>query len=118
MAPKEWSSALRTLAFIKTSGPIMKPSFVGLPPGFIKRAPVAWYASHLYSTDGNNAIYNYSYLYACTIDVPAGAKCLTLPTNDHIRILAIAAAAAAADEQTHLTKPLYDTLDRRADLGF
>jgi alpha-mannosidase len=94
MAPKEWSSALRTLAFIKTSGPIMKPSFVGLTPGFIKRAPVAWYASHLHSTDGSNAIYNYSYLYAYTIDVPAGTRILTLPTNDHIRILAMTAALA------------------------
>ncbi len=101
---------------MKTHGPIMKPSFVGLTPGFIKRAPVAWYASHLHSTDGSNAIYNYSYLYAYTIDVPAGAKTLTLPTNDRIRILAI--TAAVAGEQTHPTKPLYDTLDRRAGLGF
>jgi alpha-mannosidase len=116
MAPKEWSSALRSLAFTKTHGPIMKLSFVGLAPGFIKRAPVAWYASHLHSNGGNNAIYNYSYLYAYTIDVPAGAKILTLPTNDHIPILAI--TAAVAGEQTHPTKPLYDTLDRRADLGF
>jgi alpha-mannosidase len=115
MAPKEWSSALRTLAFIKTHGPIMKPSFVRLAPGFIKRAPVAWYASHLHSTDGSNSIYNYSYLYAYTIDVPAGAKTLTLPTNDHVRILAI--TAAVAGEQTHPTKPLYDTLDRKVDLG-
>jgi alpha-mannosidase len=110
---KEAQRALRTLFYIKTHGPIMKPSFVGLTPGFIKRAPVAWYASHLHSTDGSNAIYNYSYLYAYTVDVPAGAKTLTLPTNDHIRILAI--TAAAAGEKTQPAQPLYDTLVRTDD---
>jgi alpha-mannosidase len=112
---KEAQRALRTLFYIKTHGPIMKPGFVGLTPGFIKRAPVAWYASHLHSTDGSNAIYNYSYLYAYTVDVPAGAKALTLPTNDHIRILAI--TAAAAGEHTQPAQPLYDTLDRTADVA-
>jgi alpha-mannosidase len=92
----------------------MKPGFVGLTPGFIKRAPVAWYASHLHSTDGSNAIYNYSYLYAYTVDLPAGAKTLKLPTNDHIRILAI--TAAAVGEHTQPAQPLYDTLDRTADV--
>jgi alpha-mannosidase len=111
---KEAQRARRTLAFIKTHGPIMKPSFVGLTPGFMKQAPVAWYASHLHSTDGSNAIYNYSYLYAYTVDVPAGAKTLTLPANDHIRILAI--TAVAAGEQTQPIRPLYDTLDRTADV--
>ena len=61
---KEAQRARRTLAFTKTHGPIMKPSYVGLTPGFMKMAPVAWYALHLHSTDGSNAIYNYSYLYA------------------------------------------------------
>jgi alpha-mannosidase len=112
---KDAQRALRTLAFIKTHGPIMKPSFVGLTPGFIKRAPVAWYASHLHSTDGSNAIYNYSYLYAYTVDVPAGAKTLTLPTNDRIRILAI--TAAAAGEKTQPAQPLYDTLVRADDVA-
>jgi alpha-mannosidase len=112
---KEAQRARRTLAFMKTHGPIMKPSFVGLTPGFIKRAPVVWYASHLHSTDGSNAIYNYSYLYSYTIDVPAGAKTITLPSNGRIRILAI--TAAAAGEQTHPIRPLYDTLDRTAEPG-
>jgi alpha-mannosidase len=80
----------------------------------MKQAPVAWYASHLHSTDGSNAIYNYSYLYAYTVDLPAGAKTLTLPANDHIRILAI--TAVAAGEQTQPIRPLYDTLDRTADV--
>jgi alpha-mannosidase len=62
---------------------------VGLTPGFIKPDPVAWFASHRHLSDGSNDPYAYSYLYAYAIDVPAGAKMLTLPSNERIRILAI-----------------------------
>ncbi|HEU4933621.1 MAG TPA: glycoside hydrolase family 38 C-terminal domain-containing protein, partial [Pyrinomonadaceae bacterium] len=53
----------------------------GITPGFIKRAPVAWFASHRHTPDGKNEAYAYSYLFAYTIEVPAGAKTLTLPNN-------------------------------------
>ncbi|MBP1603670.1 MAG: hypothetical protein H6Q09_842, partial [Acidobacteria bacterium] len=44
------------------------------------------------------------------IEVPAGARTLTLPTNERIRILAI----TAANEGTLVrpAQPLYDTLAR------
>jgi alpha-mannosidase len=61
----------------------------GIKPGFIKRAPVAWFASHHHTVAGTNDAYAYSYLFAYTIDVPANATTLTLPDNDQIRILAI-----------------------------
>jgi alpha-mannosidase len=61
----------------------------GIKPGFIKRAPVAWFASHHHTFAGTNDAYAYSYLFAYTIDVPANATTLTLPDNDQIRILAI-----------------------------
>jgi alpha-mannosidase len=85
----------------------------GLTPGFIKRAPVAWFASHRHDTDGTNEPYAYSYLFAYVIDLPAGASTLTLPDNDRIRILAI----TVADEPNRLqpAHPLYDTLERGAD---
>ena len=83
---------------------------VGITPGFIKRAPVAWYASHRHTADGVNEPYAYSYLFAYVIDVPAGAKTLTLPSNERVRILAI----TVADEggQVRPAGPLYDTLER------
>jgi alpha-mannosidase len=65
---------------------------VGITPGFIKRAPVAWFASHRHTVAGKNDAYAYSYLFAYTIDVPANAKTLTLPDNDQIRILSITAS--------------------------
>jgi alpha-mannosidase len=79
----------------------------GITPGFIKRADVAWYASHHHNADGTNALYSYSYLFAYSIDA-AGAKTLTLPNNDKIRILAITIADEPAAVKP--AQPLYDTL--------
>jgi alpha-mannosidase len=101
--------ARRTLAYISSHGPIVAPQMTGLTPGFVKRAPVAWYASHSHGTDGSNQIYAYSYLYAYTIDLPPGAKTLTLPTDERVRILAV--TAAQADFTTQPAQPLYDTLE-------
>jgi alpha-mannosidase len=82
----------------------------GMTPGFIKRAPVAWFASHRHDTDGTNEPYQYSYLFAYAIDLPAGARTLTLPNNERIRILAV----TVADEPDMIrpAHPLYDTLVR------
>jgi alpha-mannosidase len=82
----------------------------GITPGFIKRADVAWFASHHHNADGSNALYSYSYLFAYAIDVHAGATTLTLPRNDKIRILAVTVADVAAS--AHPAQPLYDTLRR------
>jgi alpha-mannosidase len=49
-------------------------------------------------------------LFAYTFDLPEGARTLTLPNNDRIRILAV----TVADEPWVVTpaQPLYDTLER------
>ena len=82
----------------------------GITPGFIKRAPLAWFASHRHTPDGKNEAYAYSYLFAYTIDVPAGATTLTLPNNDNVRIMAI----TGSNERWSVkpAQPLYDTLER------
>jgi len=84
--------------------------YAGLTPGFIKRTPVAWFASHRHASDGSNDAYAYSYLYAYAIDVPAGATTLTLPVNERIKILAV----TVSNESTFArpAAPLYDTLGR------
>jgi alpha-mannosidase len=84
--------------------------FTGLTPGFIKRAPLAWFASHRHTANGANEPYAYSYLFAYTIDLPANARTLTLPDNDHVRILAVTASNEGA--QLRPAQPLYDTLER------
>jgi len=82
--------------------------FAGIAPGFIKRAPVAWYSSHRHSAEGGNEPYSYAYLFAYCVDLPAGSTSFTLPDNDSIRIL----AATASDEPTEVepAQPLYDVL--------
>ncbi|WP_348641819.1 alpha-mannosidase [Terriglobus albidus] len=66
--------------------------YIGLKPGFLKTAGLAWYASHIHTPQGLNQPYHYSYLFAYPIDVAEGAKTITLPNNDKIRILAISTA--------------------------
>ena len=80
----------------------------GLKPGYIKRAELAWYCSHHHNAAGENVAYRYSYLFGYAIDLPAGAKTITLPENDKVRIFAI----SVADENPVVTEaqPLYDVL--------
>ena len=81
-----------------------------ITPGFIKRAPIAWYCDHRHTADGKNEAYSYSYLFAYPLDAPAGATTLTLPDNDKIRVLAI--TVAEEPSQVKPADPLYDTLKR------
>jgi len=84
--------------------------YTGLTPGFIKRAPLAWFASHHHNADGSDEPYAYSYLFAYPIEIQANAKTLTLPDNDKIRILAV--TVANESEKVRPVQPLYDTLER------
>jgi alpha-mannosidase len=83
---------------------------LSIRPGFIKRSDIAWFSSQRRGADGNAEPYAYSYLFAYAVDLPAGAKTLTLPDNERIRILAI----SLVDEPPGVTPaaPLYDTLIR------
>jgi alpha-mannosidase len=83
---------------------------IGLRPGFIKRADVAWFASQRRDAAGNPEPYAYSYLYAYAIDMPIGSKALVLPDNERIRILAL--TVANEPRVTIPAQPLYDTLER------
>jgi alpha-mannosidase len=85
---------------------------VSIQPGFTKRADVAWFCSHHHDAAGANVDYSYSYVFAYPLDVPAGAKTLTLPNNDKIRVLAISVAEEAPEVVA--VQPLYDTLERSA----
>ncbi len=82
----------------------------GIRPGFIKRADLAWYCSHHHDSTGKNVAYSYSYLFGYSMPVPAGAKTITLPKNDNVRILAI--SVAWENSEITPTQPLYDTLVR------
>jgi alpha-mannosidase len=91
-----------------------KNRLVGLTPGFSKPATVAWYLSHRHDPSRGNEYYKFTYLFKYAIDLPAGAKELTLPDNEKVRVFAITAAADANDESV-TARPLYDTFADRAD---
>ena len=80
--------------------------------GFIKRDPVAWYCDHRYKKDGTDAIYSYCYLFKYALEVPAGAKTVTLPNNPKIRVFAMTAANDPA-AGTRPARPLYDDFTNR-----
>ena len=80
----------------------------GLTPAYIKRADLAWYSSHHHNAAGENVSYGYSYLFAYPIDLPAGARTITLPDNDKIRILAL--SVAEENPNVEPAQPLYDLL--------
>ncbi len=84
----------------------------GITQGFIKRAPVAWFASHHHTAAGVSVPYAYSYLFAYAVDLSANAKTLTLPTNDKIRVMAMTVSNESG--QVRPVQPLYDTLERTA----
>ena len=103
----------RHLAYLKTHGPEMAPHYAGLTPGFIKREPVAWFASHYHTPDGGNVPYAYSYLFAYSMDLPAEATTLTLPDNSKIRVLAV--TVARVEPEINPARPLYETAAQVGD---
>ncbi|HEX8499069.1 MAG TPA: glycoside hydrolase family 38 C-terminal domain-containing protein [Pyrinomonadaceae bacterium] len=82
----------------------------GITAGFIKRAPLAWYASHHHRADGASEPYAYSYLFAYALELPPGARTLTLPDDDKLRIMALTVSDEGAAVRP--ARPLYDTLER------
>ncbi len=116
-APGDTSRAARrareTRERIQKEGPRMYPEFTGvLEPGFVKPATVAWFASHQHKPDGSNDPYHYAYLFAYTVELPAGATSVTLPDDARIRILAM----TAADQAPAVARAsvLFDDLRREA----
>ncbi len=84
--------------------------FLGMSPGYIKRADVAWYASHHHTAEGLNEPYQYSYLFAYAIDLPANARTVTLPENSNIRVLAV--SVAEENSEVKPAQPLYDVIGK------
>jgi alpha-mannosidase len=99
----------------RPQSPRFPDDYVGLTPGYVKPASLAWYASHHHTAEGLNEPYQYSYLFASSIALPAGARTLTLPDNDKIRILAI----SVVEEGPALTPaaPIFDPLKRTEPAG-
>lgn len=89
----------------------------GIKPGYIKRDNIAWFCTHRHHPQHGNEAYQFSYLFKYGIDLPRGAKTITLPDNEKIKVLAmtvtegghVALRAAAA---------LYDDFTNREPIEF
>jgi len=89
--------------------------YIGLQPGYLKPASLAWYASHQHTADGLNQPYRYSYLFAYHIEVSGSPKTLRLSDNDKIRIFAI--STVEGNPELKAAQPLYDTLNASPNLS-
>lgn len=81
----------------------------GLVPGYVKPATVAWFCTHRHHPKLGNEQYQFSYLFKYPIDLPAGARSIKLPDNDHVRIFAMTLVKNDHAIATPL-HPLSDTL--------
>lgn len=79
---------------------------VSLKNAFTKRDAIAWFSSHRHTLLENDT-YRYSYMYKYEIDLPKGARTLTMPANSKIKIFAITFAENKSDNITPL-QLLYD----------
>jgi alpha-mannosidase len=73
---------------------------------FSKQDNIAWFASHRHTPEANDS-YQYSYLYKYEINIPRGAKSITLPKNIKIKLFAMTVTNDKKDEIVAL-QPLYD----------
>jgi len=88
---------------------------VGFEPGYIKRDPIAWFATHRHHPQAGNESYRFSYLFRYSFDVPAGAATLTLPDDARIKLFA-ATAVTGGGARLSPAAPLYDDLAGRGPL--
>jgi len=84
---------------------------VDLVPGYIDRDVVAWYADHKRTSDGEDLPYQFCYLFRYAIDLPDGARSLTLPRDPRIKVMA-ATVARDPNVDAQPACDLYDRLDR------
>lgn len=75
---------------------------------FSKQSDIAWFASHTHQRyQSENRAYEYGYLYKYQLNIPKGAKQITLPKSMFIKIIAMTVTDEPGDNTTPL-QPLYD----------
>lgn len=98
----QWYNRLVGSAFIE------QPTHI--TPEYILREPVAWVGTHRHGPDGENEIYQYTYLYYVELAIPQNVHTVTLPNNPNLKILAATAVVSGVDA-VYAAQPLYDLAD-------
>lgn len=78
-----------------------------IAPAYINRMPVAWYGSHRHTSECENDLYRFTYLFLVELDLPPDVHTLTLPSNDRIRVMAATLADSPYDD-IEPVRPLND----------
>jgi len=59
-----------------------------IAPGYVKTAPVAWVGTHRHDARGRNEAYAFTQVCRYSLDLPRGAREVTLPDDARIRVIA------------------------------
>jgi alpha-mannosidase len=83
---------------------------------FAKQADLAWFASHgHYAYPSRNEAYQYTYIYAYEMALPAGAQTLELPVNPDVKLFAATLVQGAASS-VRLLQPLTDDFSQVGEI--
>ncbi|BDU68785.1 alpha-mannosidase [Geothrix oryzae] len=86
-----------------------------IAPAFLKAGRPVWWASHRHAK-GQDDVYAYSYLFAFAVDLPAGARTLTLPKDSRVKVFAVT-TTALDNAGIRPLQPLFPDLARDASFG-
>jgi alpha-mannosidase len=95
----QWYNRLVGSAFVEEAAHIT--------PEYILREPVAWVGTHRHGPDGENEIYQFTYLYYVELEIPANTRTVTLPNEPNLKILA-ATAVMSEVAPVYAAQTLYD----------
>ncbi|HEY3268766.1 MAG TPA: glycoside hydrolase family 38 C-terminal domain-containing protein [Armatimonadota bacterium] len=106
----QWDNRYWSAPASAPNAPRLDGGIYGLKPAYIKRAPIAFAATHRHTASGANDYYAYAYMFEYEIDAPAGAHTLTLPNAPTVNLYALTAAAGTNDD-AQPARYLYDAFD-------
>lgn len=86
-----------------------------IAPALLKAGRPVWWASHRHAK-GQDDVYAYSYLFAIAVDIPAGARTLTLPKDSRVKVFAVT-TTALDNAGIRPLQPLFPDLARDAAFG-
>ncbi|HQU33807.1 MAG TPA: glycoside hydrolase family 38 C-terminal domain-containing protein [Thermoanaerobaculaceae bacterium] len=78
-----------------------------IAPAYAKTVPVGWVGNHRHDARGDNEAYVFTQFFRLRLNLPPGARTVTLPDDDHVRILA-ATAARNHDDDVVAAQPFTD----------
>lgn len=85
-----------------------RDSVLEMEKPFAKTDNIAWFSSHVHNQyPMKNEAYQYCYLYKYRLDIPSGAKTITLPKDKKVKIMAITVTSGEKAPVRSL-QPLYD----------